>query len=284
MRLALTIEYEGTRYHGFQYQVDAPTIQGELERAIEKLTGESVRVKGAGRTDAGVHAEAQVVAFDTDSGHSTGTFVSALNHHLPDDIAVRAAYIAAQDFDPRRHAKSRTYRYSILNSRTPSPLARRFTCHIRDTLNVERMQDATGLFVGTHDFRKFAAPLPMGKTSSVRVIHRASIAAGQVVRQAHHERSPNAQNGELLVFDVTGNAFLQHQVRRMAGALVDIGRGRLSKHDLKAMIDNRETDKVAHSLPAHGLCLARIEYENYPPRLADADLGGQDGKDSSPPS
>ncbi len=265
MRLALTIEYEGTRYHGFQYQVDAPTIQGELEHAIEKLTGESVRVWGAGRTDAGVHAEAQVVAFDTDSAHSTETFVSALNHYLPDDIAVRAAYIAAQDFDPRRHAKSRTYRYSVLNSRTPSPLARRFTCHIRDTLDMERMQGAAGLFVGTHDFRKFAAPLPKGQTSGVRMISRASIAAGRVVRQAHHERSPNAQNDELLVFDVTGNAFLQHQVRRMAGALVDIGRGRLSKHDLRAMIDNRETDKVAHSLPAHGLCLVKVEYENYPP-------------------
>ncbi|MYE54403.1 MAG: tRNA pseudouridine(38-40) synthase TruA [Chloroflexi bacterium] len=265
MRLALTIEYEGTRYHGFQYQVDAPTIQGELERAIEKLTGESVRVKGAGRTDAGVHAEAQVVVFDTDSAHSTETFVSALNHYLPADIAVRAAHIVAQDFDPRRHARSRTYRYGILNSRTPSPLARRFTCHIRDTLDVERMQEAAGLFVGTHDFRKFAAPLSMGRTSSVRTIHRASIAAGRVVRQAHHERSPNAQNGELLVFNVTGNAFLQHQVRRMAGALVDIGRGRLSEYDLQAMIDNRETDKVAHSLPAHGLCLVKVEYENYPP-------------------
>ena len=157
-----------------------------------------------------------MVAFDTDSAHSTETFVSALNHYLPADIAVREAHIAAQDFDPRRNAKSRTYRYSILNSRTPSPLARRLTCLIRDTLDVERMQEAAGLFVGTHDFRKFAAPLPMGKTSSVRVIHRASIAAGRVVRQAHDERSPNAQNGEMLVFDVTGNAFLQHQVRRMA--------------------------------------------------------------------
>ena len=114
--------------------------KGKLEQAIEKLTGESVRVWGAGRTDAGVHAEAQVVAFDTDSGHSTETFVSALNHYLPADIAVRAAHIAAQDFDPRRNAKSRTYRYSILNSRTPSPLARRLTCLIRDTLDVERMQ------------------------------------------------------------------------------------------------------------------------------------------------
>ena len=256
MRLALTIEYEGTRYQGFQYQVDAPTIQGELERAIERLTGVRVRVKGAGRTDAGVHAEAQVVAFDTESAHSTETFVSALNHYLPPDIAVRAAHIVAQDFDPRRHARCRAYRYSILNSGTPSPLARRFTCHIRDTLDMEQMREAAGLFVGTHDFRKFAAPLPMGKKSSVRAVFDAEI----------------EHRGDVVSLWVAGNAFLQHQVRRMAGALVDIGRGKLSKDDLQAMIDNGVTDKVAHSLPAHGLCLVRVKYANYPPSMADADL------------
>ena len=261
MRLALTIEYEGTRYHGFQYQVNAPTIQEELERGIEKLTGERVRIKGAGRTDAGVHAEAQVVAFDTDSAHSTETFVSALNHYLPADIAVRAAHIVSRDFDPRRHAQSRTYRYSILNSRTPSPLARRFVCHIRETLDVERMRSAAALFIGEHDFRRFAAPLQSGKTSSVRAVFDASV----------------EHRGDVIALWVTGNAFLQHQVRRMAGALVDIGRGRLSKDDLQAMIDNGATDKVAHSLPAHGLCLVRIEYANYPPRVADADIDRQDG-------
>ena len=260
MRLALTIEYEGTRYHGFQYQVDNPTIQGEIERAIERLTSERVRVKGAGRTDAGVHAEAQVVAFDTDSAHSAETFVSALNHYLPDDIAVKAAYIVEPDFDPRRHARSRAYRYSILNGRTPSPLRRRFVCHIRETLDVELMREAAGLFVGTHDFRKFAAPLPDDKTSSVRAIYEAEI-------QRHDD---------MITLYVCGNAFLQRQVRRMAGALVDIGRGRLSLGDLQAMIDNGVTDKIAHSLPAHGLCLVRIEYANYPPMAADADFDEQD--------
>ena len=100
MRLALTIEYEGTHYHGFQYQVNAPSIQGELEQAIERLTGERVRVKGAGRTDAGVHAEAQVVVFDTSSDRSTQTFVNALNHYLPQDIAVKQAHIVQAGFRP----------------------------------------------------------------------------------------------------------------------------------------------------------------------------------------
>ena len=250
MRLALTIEYEGTRYHGFQYQVNAPSIQGELERAVERLTGERVRVKGAGRTDAGVHAEAQVVAFDTNSRHSTDTFMSALNHYLPDDIAVRAAYFAEPDFDPRRHARNRTYRYSILNSRTPSPLARRHTCHIRESLDVRQMRRAAALFVGEHDFQRFAAPLPEGRTDGLRTILDVSV----------------KQKGDFIALWVTGNAFLQRQVRRMAGALVDLGHGRLTKYDLQAMIDNRPTDKVAHSLPARGLCLVRVEYADYPPR------------------
>ncbi len=245
MRLALTIEYEGTRYRGFQYQVNAPSIQSELEQAINRLTGERVRVKGAGRTDAGVHAQGQVIAFDTESAHSTATFVGAMNHYLPQDIAVRDAYIVHPSFDPRRHARSRTYRYSILNSRTPSPLARRFTCHIRETLDVGRMQGAVSLFIGEHDFRNFAAPLPEGKTSSVRAVYDASI----------------VQSGSTIEIWVTGNAFLQRQVRRMAGALVDVGQGRLSASDLKAMIEDRETDKVANSLPAQGLCLVRVEYD-----------------------
>ena len=244
MRVALTIEYEGTCYRGFQRQANAPTIQDELERAIERLTGERARVKGAGRTDAGVHAEAQVIAFDTEAEHSTDTFVSALNHYLPDDIAVKAARAVEENFDPRRHALSRTYRYSILNSRTPSPLMRRFTCHIRETLDVDRMHSAAALFIGEHDFRRFAAPLPEGNTNGVRAIYDASV----------------ERQDDVITLRVTGSAFLQHQVRRMAGALVDIGRGKLTADDLQAMIDNRRTDKVAHSLPAHGLCLVRIEY------------------------
>ncbi len=250
MRLALTIEYEGTCYRGFQYQVNQPTVQGELEQAIESLTGERVRVQGAGRTDAGVHAEAQVVAFDTSSDHTVDTFVSALNHYLPPDIAVKAAYIVRPDFDPRRQATLRTYRYTILSSRSPSPLMRRFSHHIRENLDVGRMTEAAGLFIGEHDFRNFAAPLPEGKTSSVRAVHRASL----------------EQSGSVIKFWVAGNAFLQHQVRRMAGALVDIGRGRLSEDDLQMMIENGETNKVAHSLPAQGLCLVRVEYADYPPR------------------
>lgn len=248
MRLALIIEYEGTRYRGFQYQANAPTIQGELERAICRFTGECARVKAAGRTDAGVHALGQVIAFDTAAAHSPATAIGALNYHLPDDIAVKAAFKVGDDFDPRRSARRRTYRYRILNSATPSPLARRFVCHIRRPLDVLRMQAAADMFIGAHDFRRFAAH-QSDKPNSVRCVSRAAL-----------ERS-----GDTITFEVVANAFLHHQVRRMAGALTDIGRGRLSLGDLRTMIDNGQTDKVAHSLPPQGLCLVSVEYADFPP-------------------
>ena len=254
MRLALIIEYEGTRYRGFQYQANAPTIQGELERAIRRFTGECARVKAAGRTDAGVHALGQVIAFDTDAAHPPATAIGALNYHLPGDIAVKAAFKVGDDFDPRRSARRRTYRYRILNSATPSPLARRFACRIPQPLDARRMQAAADMFIGAHDFRRFAAHRP-DKPNSVRCVSRAAL-----------ERS-----GDTITFEVVANAFLHHQVRRMAGALADVGRGRLSLDDLRTMIDNGQTDKMAHSLPPQGLCLMSVEYADFPPRANPID-------------
>jgi tRNA pseudouridine38-40 synthase len=249
MRLALIIEYEGTCYHGFQYQANAPSIQEELEKAIASLTGEKVRVKGAGRTDAGVHASGQVIAFDTASTHSSQTFMRALNYYLPKDIAVRAAYRVRYDFDPRREALSRTYRYTILNSPTPSPLMRRIACVIGETLNIRRIQAAARLLIGEHDFRQFAGSLERESASTVRRIYEVSL----------------VRKGQVLTFEVRGSAFLPHQVRRMAGALVDIGKGKLSLEELKQMIDGGRVNAVAHSLPPQGLCLVQVAYADFPP-------------------
>ena len=251
MRLALTIEYEGTRYHGFQSQTSAPTIQAELERAIRQLTGAPAGVHAAGRTDAGVHALAQVVAFDTTAAHPPATVVRALNHWLPPDIAVKSASVAPADFDPRRHARRRAYRYRILNAPARSPLARRFACHIPQPLNVPDMQAAAALFVGEHDFTRFAAPLPPGK-SPVRAVSAAAI----------------RQSGAEIVFDVAANAFLRRQVRRMAGALADIGLGKLTIPDLQTLLTAPRgaiIDKLARSLPPQGLCLISVEYDNFTP-------------------
>jgi len=149
-RIVIIVEYDGTRYHGFQLQGKLPTVQRELERAIEKLTGESTRVMTASRTDAGVHARAQVVSFKTGSSHSTDTFIKGMNYYLPKDIAVKAACKVRDSLNVRRHAVSREYEYRILNSKARSPL-RQHSYLVPGHLNVDAMNRASQLLVGEHN-------------------------------------------------------------------------------------------------------------------------------------
>jgi tRNA pseudouridine38-40 synthase len=249
MRLALVVEYDGTEYSGFQYQANAPSIQEELEKAVAKLTREKVRVSGAGRTDAGVHAAGQIVAFDTSADYGPEQFVNALNHHLPDDIAVREAYEVESGFDPRRMALSRKYVYTILRAAVRSPLHRRNTYRISSGLNVGEMCAAARLFVGIHDFRRFSGPLESPEASTVREIFDAGV----------------RESGSRIEFHVEGNAFLPHQVRRMSGALVDVGLGRMDAAEVEKMIGGEETKATARSLPAQGLCLVEVKYAGFPP-------------------
>ena len=255
MRLALVVEYEGTKYHGFQYQANAPSIQEELEKAVARLTGERLRIKGAGRTDAGVHAKGQVVAFDTESTFPKATFVRALNFYLPNEIAVKAAYQPGSDFDPRRKAISRRYRYTIDCGSTPSPLIRRTAYHLGHALNVQRMRRAARMFVGRHDFARFSGPLSKPGATTVREVYEAKVRS----------------HGDLIAFEVEGSSFLPHQVRRMAGALVEIGRGTLTMTDFKSMIVDGTAEQMAAPLPPQGLCLLKVNYANFPPGVVESD-------------
>ena len=244
MRMALTVEYDGTRYAGFQYQTNARSIQEELEKAIACLTGENVRVRGAGRTDAGVHALGQVVAFDTATAHGTETVLRAVNHYLPVDIAVKSAVKVSDDFDPRRFAVGRRYRYTIVNSTIRSPLDRWF-CHQEPLpLDLDAMAYAAGLFEGVHDFKRFAGRPDRPSVSTVRAIM--DIRLDKI--------------GDVITIDVKGNAFLPHQVRRMTGALVDVGRGALTSETVASMLDGACESATARSLPARGLCLLKVDY------------------------
>ena len=247
MRLALLVEYDGTDYHGFQYQANAPSIQEELEKAISRFTGERVRVKGAGRTDAGVHAKGQVVAFDTSATHPEEVFLRALNHYLPCDIAVRKARRVPGSFDPRRMATSRRYTFKIDNGPVRSPLTRRTSHHVPAPLDVGRMRRAARHFVGRHDFARFAGRPDRADASTVREITELTV----------------RRNGRMVTLEVEGGSFLPHQVRRMAGALVDAGHGRLAPAQVKEMLNGEEeTDAVANSLPPRGLCLVKVEYRD----------------------
>ena len=244
MRMALSVEYDGTRYAGFQYQKNARSIQEELEKAIASLTGETVRVRGAGRTDAGVHALGQVVAFDTASGHPPETVLKALNYYLPDDIAVKTAAGVRDDFDPRRSAVSRRYRYTVLNSAVRSPLKRSLSHQEPSALDSDAMAIAAGLFIGVHDFKRFAGRPDKPGASTVREIMKSLV----------------EKTGDTITIEVEGNAFLPHQVRRMAGALVDVGRGALTSDDVAAMLKRASDSATARSLPARGLCLLSVKY------------------------
>lgn len=250
MRLALILEYEGTNYHGFQFQANANTIQEELEKAIKKLTGRWARVSGAGRTDSGVHAAGQVVAFDTNSGHNTGTFFSGINYYLPNDIAVRSVYNVGDDFDPRRHAISRTYRYTILNRAGPSPLLRRNVYFIPTMLDVSAMQEAALIFEGEHDFVRFSKVGMKKNVGTRRVIFKSNVKKCK----------------DIVTFEIEGNSFLHHQVRRMVGSLTAVGRGVINVGEIKNMINGRSRT-VSRALPPQGLCLMRVDYTNFPPEV-----------------
>lgn len=247
VRVALILEYEGTRYHGFQYQDNAPSVQAELEQAITRFTGEHVRVKAASRTDAGVHASGQVVAFDTESNHSPIVVQRGLNAYLPADIVVKEAFKSRNGFDPRREALSRSYRYTFLNQQTPSPFWRRFAYHVPVALNDWAMNKAAQAMLGDHDFRAFSGPLKPEASSMRRFMHVS----------VWREES-------LVLMELTANAFLPHQIRRIAGALVHVGHGKISEEEFAAYIDADESITASSTLPPNGLCLIRVAYVDMP--------------------
>ncbi len=244
-RLALVLEYDGTGYSGFQWQSNVPSIQGALENAVEKLTGENVRVLGSSRTDTGVHARGQVVSFDTSSSLTAETFVNGLNYHLPEDIAVKSACQVSDYFMVRSMAVSREYSYTILNSRTRSPITSRFAHRVTGELDVEAMNRACQMLVGTHDFASFASDInDEPEMSTVRQVYQAKV--------TRHE--------DMVVFNIVANAFIRHQIRSTAGALAQVGTGKLSEAEFVSILEAKKVGLAGPKLPACGLCLERVNY------------------------
>jgi tRNA pseudouridine38-40 synthase len=244
-RIAVLLEYDGTAYSGSQYQDNGPSIQSELEACIEKLTGvrAASRVAFAGRTDAGVHALGQVAAFDIASKLRPEEFVSGLNHFLPEDIAVLAAREVGADFDPRRHAKHRAYRYEIETRAVRSPLRRNRAWQVGRPLDIVAMQRAARLLEGPHDFAAFAGPYD---GSTARTLRRCEVIARSCGR---------------VTVEMEAQAFLPHQVRRTAGPLVEVGLGRMKEEDVAALLEKAAPSSAQPAAPACGLYLVRIEYD-----------------------
>jgi tRNA pseudouridine38-40 synthase len=243
-QILLVMEYEGARYHGFQWQAGLPTIQREVEKALGKLTGERRRVIAASRTDAGVHAKGQVVGFRTGSLLPISAFINGLNYYLPWDIAVKAAYRVSDSFHVRRDALSREYSYYILNSPIRSPMREGFSYLVASPLDIEAMNRACQALIGEHDFASFASCDGTKVENTVRRVFKAEL----------------ERDGELVIFYMVANSFLPHQVRTTVGALIRVGLGKMNFDEFHSIIEARKPGMAGPTAPACGLCLTRINY------------------------
>jgi tRNA pseudouridine38-40 synthase len=247
LKIRAQVAYDGTDFVGFQRQPDdrGRTVQGELEAALSKVCGARCAVVGAGRTDAGVHATGQVVAFEVDWRHSLDVLQRALNATLPDDVAVCALAICEDDFHPRYSAKSRTYEYAAYVSAVRQPMLRRFAWHLERRPDLGAMNEAARLLVGVHDFAAFGSP-PSGRPeeSTVREVLRAGW----------------QETDDRLCFTIEANAFLFRMVRRIVMALVRVGWHEYTPEIISDMLESKDAQRVKGLAPACGLCLVEVKY------------------------
>jgi tRNA pseudouridine38-40 synthase len=241
-RYRATVEYDGTDFLGYQIQATGRTVQGEIEKSLEEITGTAIRIDGAGRTDSGVHAIGQVIAFNVAWKHTLAELQRALNATLPRDIVITDLKITDNDFHPRFSALSRSYRYTIVNQPWPSVLQRRYAHHVTEKLDVAVMNEASQFLIGSHDFASFGKP-PQGEITIREVM------------QAEWTVENNR-----LVFEIMANAFLYRMVRTIVGTLIQVGLGRLTLDEIKQILEARDLTRSAAPAPPHGLCLTRVTY------------------------
>lgn len=243
MNVKILLEYDGSNYHGWQRQKNALTIQEVVEEAVYKVTGEKVKVIGAGRTDAGVHARGQVANFHTNCRIPVERLPYAINSHLPEDIVVKGAEEVPDDFHARYSAKAKVYTYTIYNAPFPSPLMRKYSYFYPHILDVEAMQEAAKAFVGIHDFTAFRASGSPVK-SSIRNVMRLEV----------------KKNKDVITIEVEADGFLYNMVRIIAGTLLEVGSGKRTPEEIPSVISSRDRERAGITLPAHGLCLEKVVY------------------------
>ncbi len=242
-RIKLTVAYDGTNYCGWQIQPNGLTIEEVLNKTIQKITGEDLKVTGASRTDSGVHALGNVAVFDTNSSIPAERMKYALNQKLPEDIAIVCSEEVEPEFHPRFCPTNKTYEYHIINQEIPIPTKRLTNYFISYTLDIEAMKKAAEYLVGTHDFASFCSS-KTGVEDTVRSVYELEL----------------LEQGEQLIIRIRGNGFLYNMVRIIVGTLLQVGRGFYQPLEVKEMLEARERTKAGATAPPHGLHLIHIEY------------------------
>ena len=243
MRVKAVVEYAGDAYAGWQIQPDQPTVQAALEAALATALRQVVRVEGAGRTDAGVHALGQVAAFDVPDGTDLYRLRGSLNGITERDVSVVSLEPAADGFDPRRDARSRTYEYTIVAGRPASPLLRGRSWHVAAALDLDLLQRVAGAVLGTRDFAAFRA---------------ADCESPSTMREVHE--SAWREQGGVLVYRIRASAFLKQMVRVLVGSMVDVAAGRLDEALFVALLEGGDRTRAGRTAPACGLTLVSVEY------------------------
>ena len=245
-RIRIVLAYDGTDYHGWQTQPGIATIQGEIEAVVSEIEGSAVDVHGSGRTDAGVHALAQVAAFSIANPIPCPNLKRAMNRLLPPAIRVLETAEASSGFHPRFDARSKTYEYRIFRGEVCSPFERRFVLHHPYPLDSAAMARAAVLFSGEHDFSAFAASDERDALGHSKV---RSVTSSVILSE-----------GDRLIYRIAGSGFLKHMVRHIVGTLMEVGKGNLDEHTVRHLLTAPPGEKAIHAVPARGLFLVRVEY------------------------
>jgi len=258
--ICLTIAYDGTNYCGWQIQPNGVSVQAALEKAIAKLTFETVNVFAAGRTDAGVHALGQVVNFHTTSNINCEKLRSGLQRFLPDDVVVRSVKEVPAEFHARYHATRKRYRYVILNSRVPDPFLRNYVNQIGKPLDAAAMHAAAQALVGTHDYRSFESHFP-NRSSSVRTVMELSVTRHgpwDLWSPSGPEQANDA--GDFICLEIMADGFLYNMVRSITGTLLKVGYGNWPIEKVREILENQDRDHAGATAPPQGLYLVQVDY------------------------
>ena len=241
--IKLTIQYDGTDYSGWQTQANGRTVQEEIEKALFKVLGSRVKVKGAGRTDAGVHAAGQIANFKTNSNLNASSVKKALNSTLPRDIAISDAEEVLLAFDSQHDSSAKVYRYTIVNKDHPNPISRHYAAFVPYNLDLAAMRRGAGALIGRHDFKSFETAGSYKKDTK-REIKRLKV----------------TERGDFIYVDIEADGFLYNMARSIIGTLIDVGRGRIAASSVREILRSKDRGSAGPTAPAKGLCLMAVKY------------------------